>query len=420
MEQVQGKAVARNIMWNTVGSLFYLACQWLLSVVVVRFSTGYEDAGVLSLAMSITNIFAIVALFNVRNYQVADSKSIYSTTDYVTHRLLTCALAFVTCAIFVFISGYDTPTTLSVLAYMIIKLVEGFADVLHGSAQKRWRLDIAGKSFIIRGVLLITTFTLSFILWQNLALSIFIMAISTLIPLVFYDYIAVKRLDSFSISFNKGGLLSLSRICLPMVGYGLCIHSITPIARYAIELFHGKEVLGYYATVSTVAVLVQAFVNLIFTPLIGIFEEAYEKNDKKAILKLFVKLIVLLVGVTLLAVVAIAIAGEFAMVLVFGESIRPYVYLLYPTVVASCLTAFVWLMGMLLVVMRDSITLLIGALCGFILNIVLCVATIKETVYWGANLAVIASLALSSAIYLVRFLVFLFSKKTPIDSTTID
>ncbi len=419
MDQTQEKTVARNIMWNTVGSLFYLACQWLLSVVVVRFSTDYGDAGVLSLAMSITNIFAIVALFNVRNYQVADSSSLYSTTDYVTHRLITCALALVTCAIFVLISGYDMLTTLSILAYMIIKLVEGFADVLHGSAQKKWRLDIAGKSFIIRGVLLISSFTLSFIWWQNLALSIFIMAISTLIPLIFYDYIAVKRLDSFSISFNKKRLLSLSRICLPMVGYGLCIYSITPIARYVIELFHGKEVLGYYATVSTVAVLVQAFVNLIFTPLIGIFEQAYEKNDKRAILKLFVKLLILLVGVTLLAVVAIAIAGEFAMVLVFGESIRPYVYLLYPTVVASCLTAFVWLMGMLLVVMRDSITLLIGALLGFILNTTLCFATIKTTAYFGANLAIILSLALISIIYLVRFLVYLFHKRTT-DLSTID
>lgn len=419
MDQIQEKTVARNIMWNTIGSLFYLACQWLLSVVVVRFSTDYGDAGVLSLAMSITNIFAIVALFNVRNYQVADSSSLYSTTDYVTHRLITCALALVTCAIFVLISGYDMLTTLSILAYMIIKLVEGFADVLHGSAQKKWRLDIAGKSFIIRGVLLISSFTLSFIWWHNLALSIFIMAISTLIPLIFYDYIAVKRLDSFSISFNKKRLLSLSRICLPMVGYGLCIYSITPIARYVIELFHGKEVLGYYATVSTVAVLVQAFVNLIFTPLIGIFEQAYEKNDKRAILKLFVKLIILLVGVTLLAVVAIAIAGEFAMVLVFGESIRPYVYLLYPTVVASCLTAFVWLMGMLLVVMRDSITLLIGALLGFILNTALCFATIKTTAYFGANLAIILSLALISIIYLVRFLVYLFHKRTT-DLSTID
>ena len=408
MNQVQNKTVARNVMWNTAGSLFYLACQWLLSVVVVRFATGYADAGVLSLAMSITNTFYVIALFNVRNYQVADSHSIYSTTDYVTHRLLTCAIAFVACAVFVFISGYDTPTTLSVLAYMIIKLIEAFADVLHGSAQKKWRLDIAGKSFIIRGALLISTFTVSFILWHNLALSIFIMAISTLIPLVFYDYILVKRLDSFTISFDKKSLASLSKICLPMVGYGLCIFSITPFARYAIEHFHGKEILGYYATVSTIAVLVQAFVNLIFTPLIGVFEEAYEKNDKKAILKLFLKLIALLIIITLFAFVAIAIAGEFAMVLVFGESIRPYVYLLYPTVIASCLTAFVWLLGMLLVVMRDSLTLLFGALCAFALNIVLCLTTIKQRAYWGANMAIIVSLSLISCIYLARFIVFIF------------
>ena len=303
-------------------------------------------------------------------------------------------------------------TTLSILAYMIVKLVEAFADVLHGSAQKKWRLDIAGKSFIIRGILLIASFTVTFILSQNLALSILIMSLSTLIPLIFYDYVAVRRIDKFTISFDHSRIVSLSKTCLPMVGYGICIYSITPIARYVLEHFHGKETLGYYATVSTVAVLVQAFVNLIFTPLIGIFEEAYEKNDKKAIFKLFIKLIALLVGVTLLAFGAAALLGDFAMGLVFGEEILPYVYLLYPTIFSSCLTALVWLMGMLLVVMRDSKTMLIGALCAFILNIVLCVLTIKERVYFGANLAIIASFSLASVIYLTRFVVYLLSKKT--------
>lgn len=48
--------IACNILWNTIGNIFYLGCQWLLSVVVVRISGSYADAGVLTLAISTTNV----------------------------------------------------------------------------------------------------------------------------------------------------------------------------------------------------------------------------------------------------------------------------------------------------------------------------------------------------------------------------
>lgn len=38
----------KNVAWNTFGSIFYLACQWLTTVAVVRLSGDYEYAGFLS------------------------------------------------------------------------------------------------------------------------------------------------------------------------------------------------------------------------------------------------------------------------------------------------------------------------------------------------------------------------------------
>lgn len=410
MSQERSFSVAQNVIWNTAGSLFYLVCQWLLSVLVVRLSGNFEDAGILSLAMSIATFFSVITLFNVRNYQASDSQSLYSSNEYVFHRFITCAASFILCTAFVLINSYDTVTSLSIIAYMLIKIVEGVADVLHGIAQKKWRLDVAGKSFIIRGILLIASFTVSMLLSGNLAVSIFAMAIATLIPLILYDFPAVRKIDSFKIELSFKASASLSKICLPMVIYGACINAIVPIARYALELFHGKAALGYYASVSTVAVLVQSLVTFIFTPLIGLFEEAYSKGDKKGVLKLLLKLAVLLLSVTGAAIVATALLGEFAMCLVFGEEIRDYVYLLYPTVVASALTALVWLFGMLLVVMRDSRTLLIGALLGFAVGAVLSFSMIPIKDYFGTNLSIIVSLLIICIAYSIRLAVYLFNK----------
>jgi O-antigen/teichoic acid export membrane protein len=148
----------------------------------------------------------------------------------------------------------------------------------------------------------------------------------------------------------------------------------------------------------------------VFTPLIGVFEDAHSRGDKMAIAKLLLKLFGLLVGITALAMLAVLLLGEFAMVLVFGEEIREYVYLLYPTIIASALTALVWLLGMLLVVMRDTKTLLIGAICGFAVSLLIAIFTIRESIYTGTNASIILGFALISVIYIIKFLVFFFKR----------
>lgn len=398
------------MLWNTVGSVFYLACQWFLSVVVVRVGS-YADAGILSLAMSITNIFATIALFNVRNFQVSDSDGEYTNGEYVFHRHLTCIGSLVLCAVFVLANQYNALTGASIIFYMLVRIVEAYADVYHGIAQKSWRLDIAGKSFVLRGILLLGVFTLTHIFFSNIAISLFAVSLTSIISLFLYDHIAVKRISPFKIKATRLQMVKLSVKCLPLLVYGICTNAIVSSARYLIELYHGEETLGYYATVSTIAVLVQTFVTLIFTPLIGVFNEAVRTNDIKKLTKLLLGLIAFTAVITLVAMLAIYLLGDFAMSLLFGEQILPYTYLLYPTVLASSLMALVWLFGMLLIVIRDFITLMCGAILGFIASLTLSICLIPSTVYDGANISVIVSLGVICAIYFVRIIIYIFKNK---------
>ncbi len=408
--QQKDQNLSKNIIWNTVGSLFLLACHWLITVLVVRLANGtYFDAGLLSLAMSVTNVFSIIALFNVRNYQVSDTVNLYSSGEYVTHRLLTCSLAFALCLIVTLIGDYPLYTGACILVYLLLKLVENFADVLHGIAQKSWRLDVAGKSSVLRGVLLVTSFAIVYPLTQNLLLALLCMTLTTLLSLLLYDLNVIGRIERFSVSVAPGRMLKLSAICLPMVGYGFFVQSVSPFVKSVLERCYGEEQLGYYGSVTTIAVLVQSVTVMIFTPLVGIFDQAHRQGDRRKMRRLLLMVLFVLVGVTLLALLAVALLGEFAMVLLFGEEIRIYVYLLYPTIVASCLTALVWLMGMILVVIRDTKTLLLGSLVGWLIGVAMTLVLVPKTGFWGANASQIVPFAWIAVIYLLRFVVYLFS-----------
>ena len=51
----------QNMLYNTAGSLIYLACQWLTTIFVVRLAS-FEDAGILSLSMASANMLTPIAL----------------------------------------------------------------------------------------------------------------------------------------------------------------------------------------------------------------------------------------------------------------------------------------------------------------------------------------------------------------------
>ena len=396
----------KNIIWNSFGSIFLLVSQWLITVLVVRFSSDYTNAGILSLAMSITNIFAIIALFNVRNYQVSDEGN-FSSGEYIIHRAVTSSIAFILCFLTALIGGYERFVIICILGFMLLKLSENFADVFHGIVQKRWRLDIAGKSFVLRGALTVISFIVGFLFTKNLAVAIFLMAISNILSLLIYDYCAARRVEKIEFKTSPKKILNLSLICLPMVGYGLCIHSITPIAKCLLDAFHGTENLGYYSSITTVSSLIQSFSIIIFTPLVGLFADYYLKNNRRGLAKLTVKLLLMISGAAILALILVYLIGDFVMAFVFGEGILEYVYLLYPTIIASALTAFVWLLGMILVVMRSIKTLLSGAVIGFVTSLFLSLALIPKFDFKGTNIAIILGFAVIAVIYISKVTYYL-------------
>ena len=77
----KGLSLKANMFWNSFGSIVYLGCQWLITILVVRLSTGYEDAGALALGMAVSNVFSPIGYFKVRTYQVSDVNNRFSSGD---------------------------------------------------------------------------------------------------------------------------------------------------------------------------------------------------------------------------------------------------------------------------------------------------------------------------------------------------
>ena len=79
-------SIKKNMAWNSIGSMFYLGCQWIITILVVRLSSDYTAAGTLALGMAIANIFNPIGYYKIRTLQVSDLSNAYSSCDYIGFR----------------------------------------------------------------------------------------------------------------------------------------------------------------------------------------------------------------------------------------------------------------------------------------------------------------------------------------------
>ncbi len=408
-QAVTPETIRKNMLWNILGSVSFIGAQWLMTILIVHLA-GYSEAGYLSLGLSLTNIFTNIAYFCIRNFQVSDTGK-YSQSIYVTHRLAASVMAFLLYALFVIVNGYPAYVFVFLLLFMLYRLNEAVVDVFHGIDQRAWRLDIAGRSFLARGVLTLAAFLIVEAVTKNLVITTLAMLAAAYGVVFLYDIPRTRKNEEFHIRWEKTALASLTRECFPLFLYAICLNAVVPIPRYFLEKLEGSEVLGYYASVAIPASLIQLLASYIYTSFTKLFSDYVAENRRKEFLLLFWKLLAAIIGTVVLALAGSALLGEWALVLLFTESIRAYAYLLVPTIFCCGLIALIWFVGTILTILRDMKGLLLGAAAGVLTA---AAASYPCIVTWGVegvNTALFFSSMVTLLLFLWRFVIYMWHWK---------
>ena len=130
----QGLSLGGNMLWNSAGSFFYFACQYLPTILVVRMAADLNAPGVFNYAMNTTNAFLTIAVYGMRAYQVSDLEGRYSDREYVSSRLFTCLLALAACAAYGGVLRLPGQTLAALLLYMLFRKNKYTGDELTLSA----------------------------------------------------------------------------------------------------------------------------------------------------------------------------------------------------------------------------------------------------------------------------------------------
>ncbi len=341
-----------NMLWNSAGSMTYLACQWLVTVLVVRLTSGYDAAGLLSLAMSVTGIFGTFASYKMGTYQVSDIHHEHSLADYLGFRLIMLMAAFVACMVYAALTC-STGALLTIALFYGFKGVGLVIDVLHGADQQHRRMDYIGKSFMLQGVATLAAFVAVLALTGNLDAAIVAMGAAALAVLLCFDLPHTRKLEAVSVRFDRAETLFFLKTSLPAVVASVAASALFTIPKQYLAVDAGDAALGIYASVSAIALVVQMGAQYLYVPLLDVFPRKFFDEGVGAFRRLLAKAVAGILAVSAVATVALVLAGPWLLGLLFGESILPYTYLLLPVIVATVATAFLWFLGDLLIALRD-------------------------------------------------------------------
>lgn len=369
-----------NIIWNTFGSVFYSMCQWIITILVVHIS-DFEAAGYLSLAMTMSSSFSAISLFSMRNYQVSDVKGEFETRQYVNSRIWTCVLAFFACACFAFL-GNSLYQVLCIDAFMLIRVAEALADVLHGVNQKYDRYDYIGISFTVRGVITVVGFTAGLLVTKDLLITLFIIAVLNLGTALGYDVRKTNQLEKLEVALWDKRILTLLKNCVPLVIIMFCLSLQNLIPKKVLELYYGAEQLGIYSTIASPTLIIQVFSSVVFSPFLPMFSRVYYAGEVKKFRSLLHKTYLMLVALTVVVTIGAMLLGRLGLTILFGKGILEYYELFMPIVYCTLLTGMCWIISAIVILLRKIKQLLLAMMVDFGICIA-CVCPIVRT--FGAN-----------------------------------
>jgi O-antigen/teichoic acid export membrane protein len=393
-------SIEQNMLWNSAGSLIYMICQWLITVMVVRIS-NVTVAGDLTLAISLNNIFNSFALFGIKSYQVSDIRAKYDDGTYINSRFITCGIAFLSCVAYAFLIPYTGEQKLSIILYCLFKTGEALYDVYSGICQKNMRMDYIGKSWLMKGILTLVSFCSGLYLTQSLPIAITCMATVSYFVFFLYDIRVTSRLSDLHFQGKTKQALVLMKECLPLLVYSFLTTTISSIPRLVLERIAGSYALGIYGSVSAPTVVVQMGASYIFSPLMTPIAECYANKDSDRFHSILRKCFVAIGVIGVIALAGGKVLGYWGLNLIYGKEVANHEDLLLPLIGCTLATAFIWALGGILTVFRDFRGLIVANVIALLYSIPSSYLFIKKWGSMGACIAYGTALILQVIIMLV-------------------
>lgn len=406
-------------IWNLLGNLAAAAVSVCFLIIVSRFQNS-TIADQYSLTISIGNLWVIIGLFQVRNYQATDIVNKFSFKNYYTARIISTILMWITLYPYLVYIHYDLSSSFVIgLTFLILayRTCDVWSDLYQGLFQKKSRLDIAGKSMFFRYLISVVILFVSLMIQKNLLVGFLLVLIFNILFIVGFDIKFSKLFHSsdnkrtFSINDLIQGLLIL-KDCFSLFIYGFLINLIFNEPRIIIsqQLLSQKMQSGVQRdfNILFMPVFFMSLCILVIRPLITSLAEKRQAGEMVQFYSIIKRIFVFLILVGFLTTLVSYLIGTPVLSLIFGVDLNRYRLELTVLVFSGILYSIALVFENILTIYRKHNLLLVVYIVMYIASILLSKPFIISQGILGACL----SFMLVMVIYVIGgFSLFLYVKR---------
>ncbi len=342
-----------DFLWNMLGSLANATSSMLLLMFAGR-SQGEVSAGIFSISLAISQLFATIGLFEVRTYQSSDLKEQFKFKDYFTLRIITCFIMFVFSLVYILIYGYTGMDLQIIIMMCIYKGLDAFSDVSHGLFQQKNKLNIAGKSLFFRVVGSTIIFLITVYQFESLLFPILFMNIFSLLWIIVFDLYQTYKLEKDWVTCQLSNIRALFIECLP-----LCICSFISIylinsPKYAIGTYATNEIQGIFGYIFMPTAVINLFSIFVLRPIIGDLSTSWGTANIIKFMKLVKLIVIWIVILTLITLISGFILGIPILSWFYAMDLSAYKYELMIILIGGGFSALSTAIYYILTVMRQQ------------------------------------------------------------------
>ena len=378
------KGKSADFFWNMCASIVYSFQSAILLFVVTRIS-GLFVAGIFSISYIVSQTFAVVGSYSMRNYQVSDMKNKYSYGTYIYSRIISTIVMFVTCMVYSLLEGYTGEKLVLIAILCVYRAVDGYEDVYHGEMQKRNRLDVASRIVTYRIVISSAIFAIGVLCTNNIIFSTALLTISAVLLSWGMNAVAISVMDMQQKPQKNQVwklLFEVAPICIGAFLYSYLVNS----PKYAIENILSDDMQTIFNIIFMPVFVINMLSSFVFKPYVarmGIYW-----NEKKQ--KEFIKLLLLQVGCVLVITAIVMLAGFIlgipVLEFIYGVDLKQYKLLFMMLLAFGGITALDAFALIVLTVMRLQNVVLVSYIVSLIVDVIFMNSLVIKYHMMGAGL----------------------------------
>lgn len=317
----------KEITYNTIGDFASLFFQWLIILLIPKVHS-FNDAGIFTIAISITSILYIISSMSMWNHQVSDHYQHFTPKDYAGLRIITTIFGYVLLIPISILFEYSLNQILAIIAYLSYRNVMNFANIYAASLQIESKLDYVGKCTFCEGVVSFSSFLLAYYITDNLVVSIAVMAIfggGTYFYCLLYGFRKYVPGEVRRKPLIKSHIKILMIIGCQVMFASLVPTIINALPKLFLQNMYGNTLTGIYGTISAPIIVIPTLITALFAPFVVYFSNLAKTGNFRKFQRSFTKCIgaVLLFGL-LVYLVALLLQRPIFQI-IYGHEIDEYI-----------------------------------------------------------------------------------------------